>query len=274
MIAAHHAQRLLVAAASAGAIAAGIARPRTAPPILEVPVSVATSIAPARSAEVDELAALHGDELRLAQLWRARHPSGPLPRCDHRDPLAVLRADVDASPGRERVIADRRYGIAMFDADGALLATADLGCAGWPDEVGGDQAVHLEARRLVAGPHRQLIARIRTVAHCGEFKTMTAFARRGRELDVILDLDLGGERACGISEWSTSARVAVPRPGVVVVRLDGRERRMIADRDAFAPWTRRHERCTLRANRDGKLWPVDAASREACPQPFDECDAP
>ena len=102
----------------------------------------------------------------LAAAWRETHPGQPAPpSCptragSHRDddgelvvdpdPIDVVDADLDPAPGVEHVVYDGRYGIAMFDARGELLATRDVACD-WASSS------WLNARSLVVGARRDLV---------------------------------------------------------------------------------------------------------------------
>lgn len=189
-------------------------------------------------------AAPETDEQRLASLWRHRHPGEPLPTCGHADPVATLDASV--TPGRLRlhVIADGRYGIAVFDARGGLLASGDLGCTGWPDDVAGDQRVHLALLHdfgPLAPP--DLAVTTRAVGHCGEFRTLDLF---GWDLESHGALDLGGERGCSLGQWTLRSRLRVPEPGTIVVDYVDRERRLDRDGERFGAWHTTRTRCTYR----------------------------
>jgi hypothetical protein len=267
-----------VAAAGAVALAlvwAAIGERSPAASTIDIAPAPERVVEPARAVaferEPDDFASLTGDERRLARVWRAAHPDAPWPRCPgQRDRLAVLRADIDDAPGVERVLADKRFGVAMFAADATLLAYEGSdapSCSRWPDiDDLPDTNVHLSARALVRGEHRTLIVRGRNIGHCGELAWSTAFERRGAHLETILELDEGGERGCGGGDVRTRV-TSVVRSGEIVVRVQQRERRFEPATNDYGPWTLTRERCVLRLGADRRFHADDHASW--CAQPFD-----
>ncbi len=263
-------------AAAAGLLAVNLAlldrdEPAPPPPAFE-PFELAhteVTIAhdpPAVCAAVD-LTELSGTTHRLATLWRERHPCDPLPDCGIPDPIATLDAELDAAPGLEHVVGDRRFGVAMFAAGGDLLAVMEpRGCAGWPPEVAGDQSLRLGTQSVTGSPYPQLVVTTRTVAHCGEALEATIVDRRAADLVTLATLDLEGDRGCSVWQSQITARIAVPRPGEIVVHYHGRMRHT-DDAGEYLPWGAVDEHCTLRAGADGRFHPIDDASRERCYQP-------
>jgi hypothetical protein len=225
------------------------------------PARITRALSSPPRCERASLVELHGDVRKLAELWQQRHPCDPIPRCDGepaRDRIVTLRADLDDTPGNERVIASARFGIAMYDARGNLLATADLTCDGWHDVddlfAGGPPRLRLAARHLLDTDHAQLEVHTRAFAHCGESMTRTAFARRDDHLIELVELDDGGQRGCGMSEWTTRIRFSVQHPGMIEWRSSERSRRLTdSDGLVYGPWTVTDTACTLIANADGRF---------------------
>jgi hypothetical protein len=75
------------------------------------------------------VAGVSSDSQRLHWFWQAKHSAFPAPDCEQFDPLATLDADVDPTPGREHVIGNRRFGVAIYAETGMLLAHMEpIGC--------------------------------------------------------------------------------------------------------------------------------------------------
>jgi hypothetical protein len=259
--------------------------PSPAPVAATVPAAAAlTAIAtaaatPAAAAAAPctpaSLSALHGDTLRLATIWQQRHPCLALPTCAHADPIATLRTDLDDSPGVERVIGDRRFGIALLSSTDAVLATSEPdanGCWGWPDDVdddgprAGGQGLHLSTRKFADSRYPQIVARTRTLAHCGELKLLSVLQRTGDDLTEILGVDEEGKRGCSVWESNIAVSVDVIRPGEVVIRRRGRYHRLDSDDptgDRYLPWDEIRDRCTLRVDDGGMFVPQ--------PESYDNC---
>ncbi|HEY1555844.1 MAG TPA: hypothetical protein VGF94_13490 [Kofleriaceae bacterium] len=236
------AERARVPWALALALATSLA-PHSSPVPVPVPVPV-----PAPVPVPDLVPSLTPAERELAQVWRARHPGEPQPTCQLPDPIATLYADLDPAPGVERVIGDQRFGIAMYDARGRLLGTADVGgCSDW--SVSDHDSLVLSTSRVLGTRYPQLVARTRVVDNCNDFAEMSILDHRAGKLVDIADIDLDGKAGCGpvhgYRSWRT--HVTVPRPGVIDVREDGRE-----SADA-ATWSPFHFEETLRAGPDGKF---------------------
>jgi hypothetical protein len=126
---------------------------------------------------------LHATETqRLAWLhtaWR----SGFRPRgCAHHDPLAILDADVDPSPGHEHVIGNRQHGVAMYAKDGMLLAYMHpVGCG---QAAQGDQSLSLSF-------NTRLIVTVRDVRSDAQIYTAFIAERQGDLLVERLSLPVG-----------------------------------------------------------------------------------
>jgi hypothetical protein len=89
---------------------------------------------------------------RLVWLHNAWRVGFHTPGCAHHDPLAILDADVDPAPGREHVVGNRQYGVAMYAQSGDLLGYMHpIGCGGEQD---GDQSLSLSFNgRLIVTTH-------------------------------------------------------------------------------------------------------------------------
>lgn len=201
-------------------------------------------------------------------------PRGPaLPRCD-RDPAATLRADLDPTPGTERVIADPRCGIAMFSATGDLLATEAPD--GWTQTPG--TRVELSALQVLAGDHAQLVVRTRSPGALAD--RLSVLVRRGATLERILDDDDEAlERILGLDEdvpgrvtveAQVAKRLTVPHAGAVVIELDGRAR-TIARNGHASPWRRVRDRCQIVADStdDDRFVLLEPRTGDHC-GPYDE----
>jgi hypothetical protein len=83
---------------------------------------------------------------KLAALWMSHNAGSRRPPCAYHDPLAVLDADVDPTPGREHLIGNRRHGVAMYSEQGELIARMDpIGCDVVSD-ITQDQSISLGYR--------------------------------------------------------------------------------------------------------------------------------
>jgi hypothetical protein len=204
-----------------------------------------------------ELDAFTGNERMLGRLWRQRHPCEALPDCRHPDRARVLVADLDDSPGLERVVANNRFGVAMFAAGGALLATWDeVGCGTWPEE---EQRIRLAVRRFSSAKHPDLVVHTVVYGHCGGFRVLRALRRVGDELVTMLDLDEGGDRGCNTWESEAHVEITVPRPGEVHTRTFGRYHDMDNTSASlrYKPWELSETHCTLRETANGQFVPDD-----------------
>jgi hypothetical protein len=160
--------------------------------------------------------ALAGDALVLADLWRAAHPNEPLPACHLRDPVAILDAHLDATPGREHVIGNRRFGIAMYSEAGELLAWMEpVQCFGYSG---------VEDQSLSLGTiGNTLIASERTISRVGEEITAYVIRRRADKLVDVARIDAGGDRRYYEGEWQVDAKL-YPDPEMITVKYHGRFR--------------------------------------------------
>ena len=126
------------------------------------------------------------DAQRLAWFWQAKHNGLHVPPCDQYDPLATLDADVDPTPGREHVIGNRRFGVAMFGQDGMLIAHHDpIGCV---EPKNGDQSLSLSF-------DKRLVIFTRRLESDGEHLDAHLVVRKDDELVTQVVLDVGGKRA-------------------------------------------------------------------------------
>jgi hypothetical protein len=220
---------------------------------------------------VDDLSGLSPDERTLAELWRARHPCGELPPPCGGDPVAVLHADLDDAPGLERVIANARFGVAMYAADGRLLADNVDAMLTYVDNEGasrcraGTTYVHLASSALLGTAHPQIVVRTRGISADTheEIWSYSAFARRGAALEEIVQLELERKDGPGTSPeeiqsgmaggWSRSS-VEVARPGQIVLHHTFRWCNFdAAGRCAWRVEARDSWQCTLRVGRDGRF---------------------
>jgi hypothetical protein len=95
----------------------------------------------ARSAFVEPSATIQNENDRLRWFWQARNNGLHMTSCHHEDPLAILDADVEPTPGREHLIGNRQFGVMMFDEQGTLLAYMEpVGCGSL---YAGDQSLSL-----------------------------------------------------------------------------------------------------------------------------------
>jgi len=134
-------------------------------------------------------------ELRaLAAAWIAKHPGHLLPPpCENRDgshrdaddelvvdpdPWSAIVEGVDGEPGRPQLVANGRFGAAMFDGAGALIAYREPEC-GAPAH-----ASWWNTQRV--GERRVLVRWDAGTAVTPE--TATIFAARGGRLDAVLEL--------------------------------------------------------------------------------------
>jgi hypothetical protein len=151
---------------------------------------------------------------RLQWFWQAKHSAFAPPKCEQYDPLATLDADIDPSPGREHVIGNRRFGVAMYAESGTLLAHMEpVGCA---SPAHGDQSLSLSFDRY-------LIVRTRQIEQDGEHLDAHVVVRRDDELHTLLTLDVGGTRADASREWQVEGRLYF-RGDEVLVKHHGRQR--------------------------------------------------
>jgi hypothetical protein len=210
------------------------------------------------------------DERALARGWRARHPDVE-PSCrPSPDPAARLVANLDDTPGDERVIADLTFGTAMFAATGALLGVQEPpGCA-----EGDERQLQLSARQLLAGHHAQLMVRTRAPRRCGAgaINVVRVLERRGGALVEILSadddaldrlIDHGGDVDRCALETQVETTIAALRPGAALIQLEGRYRRLDQDGRA-APWRPVRNTCQIEANPDGNFVRLE-------PRPGDDC---
>lgn len=144
--------------------------------VTRVTVARASVVAPrANTAEAAQLEAL----------WLANNAGYHAPPCEQDDPLAVLDADVDPTPGREHVIGNRRYGVAMYSEHHVLIARMPpLGCVAAAD---GDQSLSLSS-------HGRLLVHTRELAAEGEHLMAHIVERTEDVLAAPLAIDLGGDR--------------------------------------------------------------------------------
>lgn len=198
-----------------------------------------------RLPEPHELDGMSGAELALAQQWRERHDCGALPACAHPDPVAELRADLDDTPGVERVIANNRFGAVMYAASGAVIAVwGQSECGDWPDA---GQELRLEARRYSSAAHADLVLRTHTVGHCGELGTTYVLANGEGYLETLATIDEEGRRGC--NTWTSDIRVQIApaMPGVLAVRYDGTRREATAATGwEYGPPAQVHAACAVR----------------------------
>src|SRR6266568_1334811 len=68
------------------------------------------------------------NEAQLAKAWAELHPGEEAPPpCEHKDPVRSVTGKVDQAPGKEHVVASRRYGVVLLSAAGHPLAWAAIG---------------------------------------------------------------------------------------------------------------------------------------------------
>jgi hypothetical protein len=236
--------RSVPALAVTGAITVALAWPHRRP---EPPPPVAYADEDERSCTPPDVSAFTGDERVLADAWAARHRCWGVPRC-FLDPIVTLQADLDDTPGVERVIADQRFGVALLSARGEVLATADFnhGCP--------EPALRLSLGHYLPGRHPQLVVDARVPAGCGTADERMVVERDGDELAARLDAQLGGRVGCAWTRYDVDARVSVPRPGTVVIDYAG-----AAGDIRSGAWLPVHDTCTYRADGDRWFESADAA---------------
>jgi hypothetical protein len=157
-----------------------------------------------------QAAELTADAQRLAWLWQAKHNGLRVPPCEQLDPLATLDADVHPSPGREHVIGNRRFGVALYAEDGMLIAHHDpVGCVA---PRAGDQSLSLSFDQSFVVYTRQLEID-------GEHLDAYLLTQENDELVTLIKLDVGGKRI----GREVFGKLYV-RDGEVEVRYHGRER--------------------------------------------------
>jgi hypothetical protein len=198
----------------------------------------------------DQIAELPARERPVAEIWRDDHPCEPIPVC-HTVRQLQLTHDLDAAPGRERVVANSRFGIVMFDANGAELArnTDLVDC----NRYEGEPYSVTIGRVVPDDAWPQLIARTSGIGHCGEFRYWTLLHRDGARLVPVIELPAGGGWYCGMSTYQseTVRHVIVTRPGTIVSQHRWRDREVDHTTDD-EPWTYHRDECR---------WRYDPASR-------------
>lgn len=157
---------------------------------------------------------------KIESAWKRLHANQEVPApCRQADPVRVLVADVDASPGRETVLASRRWGVVMLDSAGAPLASWPLACGSWPEL---SDRVLLSSVRASGLSPTDLLVRTRVTGHCGTFHNWTLLRRVGRELATIFETDERRQRSCGMSPREEArARIEVVRLGWIRVTAEG-----------------------------------------------------
>ena len=185
-------------------VAAGLLATNIA--LLQRPAPAATPRITSEAPRVARVASETAETQRLRWFWQAKHNGLHLPACDHFDPLAVLDADVDATPGHEHVIGNRQFGVMMFDAQGTLLAHMDpVGCA---DASSEDQSLSLSVASI-----GRLAIHTRTMHADGEHLAASITERKDDELQKLLDLDTGGDR----TGWEVDARIVMGSDSLEVI---------------------------------------------------------
>src|SRR5688572_9993805 len=144
--------------------------------------------------------AVSGDALLLENLWRAAHPGEPLPGCHIRDPIATLDLDFDPTPGREHIIGNRQFGVAMYAETGELLARMEpVQCFGYT--VDSDQSLSLGTIS------NRLVVRTRMIARGGEYLDAHIAERRGDVFVELATLDIGGDRHYREGHWDVEGAI-------------------------------------------------------------------
>ena len=188
---------------------------------------------------------------KLAALWMAHNAGYHPPVCAYHDPLAILDADVDAIPGREHVIGNRRYGVAMYSEHGVLIARMDpIGCDAAPTDIAQDQSISL-------GYRHQLVVSERTVrggTYWGDWTFGHVVERRDDKLISVAKLMLDNTSGGGPSgQWEVGGRIYVDGDSILM-KYHGRSRAPGA-----AHWEGVDLHCTL-SRVDDKFQPDDPKS--------------
>jgi hypothetical protein len=146
----------------------------------------------------------------LEALWFAHNAGFHAPACTQYDPLAVLDADVDSTPGREHVIGNRRWGVAMYSEDHVLIARMPpVGCA---PAANGDQSLSLSSHR------GRFVVHTRDLRADGEYLTAHITTREDDVLAAFA-IELGGDH--GDSQISNTLYFSGDE---VEVKYHGRQR--------------------------------------------------
>ncbi len=220
--------------------------------LASVAVLGVAAVYPAKSSDAWDLH-LAEMEAKLETAWQSRHPGPPLPdACEH-DAVHAGSLDVDDSPGAELVIASDRLGMAMFAADGELLAFADPnGCRETPvnwwfnDHFGDGRFNGIVLREETAtGEHG-----------CRSSTWVTLLHRRG---DTLVELTRYRDQDTDQCRWNGSTGYSVSR-SVKKASLGGTSMRGFAVRLRVWEWCSGGSReecesdepveydCTLRGN--------------------------
>jgi len=211
---------------------------------------------------------LRSDEATLARYWRIKNPCEPLPVCLDPHPIVKLAADVDETPGIERMLGSKRFGVAMVSAGGDLLGFYEAACSNRAD----DDHLKLSVRNFTGGPRPQLVIRERTSAHCGEFNDLTVVRRIGDELEPILEIDEGGTRGCNVWQGEWHARITV-RPGAVdVISTGWHQSSSEATNWEYGPREPVRSECRMRLAADGRFDRVDGGGATHFPPGNIHCD--
>jgi hypothetical protein len=182
-------------------------------------------------------------EARMRKAWKQLHPGRLLPPvCLHEDPLQVLEADVDSTPGVETVMASRRYGVLLFAAGqpSRALAWQELHCGEWrysPEEEN-PWAVGLQAVRASGLTASDLLVRVRHGGRCGGERLVRLLQRRGRTFQTLFERVESSLHQCGASaETRTAARLAFPKVGEIQVTWEDTVREPVEGGDFGPPQT-------------------------------------
>jgi len=178
------------------------------------------------------------NEAQLAKAWAELHPGEEAPPpCEHKDPVRSVTGKVDQAPGKEHVVASRRYGVVLLSAAGHPLAWAAIGCGDirYADERQYPAVEEIRLLRASGLAPNDILLRTSDLGHCGAGGEYVLLRREGKQLlplaqiPAFLDVMCGGNPG---EKWNV--RIEVPSIGVLRATTDGSFRK--GNFDSPSPW--------------------------------------
>jgi hypothetical protein len=172
-------------------------------------------------------------EVGIRKAWKQWHPGKLLPpACDHEDPVRLLQADVDESPGVETVLASRRFGLFVLGArqPAPPLAWTELSCeqGARVSEEEVPRLLELSTLRASGLSPVDLVLRTLHVEHCGAIGQLELLDRQGRTLTPLVRVDVFKYWQCwDLPLEESRASVESPSPGLLSVRVEGSTRKQM-----------------------------------------------